>query len=585
MAQEREELWDLGPNIIRYIDSQCSFHVEATEDKIEDLNKDETIFTTDYEQEFDSLLDNEDFSSDEQSENYFIGGIDGFTSNHFNHEEETSEAWFQKDAWRNDKESSEDYQEWSSDEDSSSQLEGLYNTNADNGIILYRLNSKNSFGDKQNPQLKLAKWIDDLNRKADYIHVNIPLEIVVKEEYNHDMNRVVDPFISLEDPFFKKNIIEAVDSTSSTVIEKINGTCLVRMRNGDELHGNFRRGKREGLGGISGSRLDKMNIRMITGTYVSGVLTGLGRIIMKDESVSEGWFQQGFLHGPVKGLVRGPNSSTSPSGPICHLSWVGWYRAGLPVGTCWSSLMGDGWIVGKCDIDGKLTGNRIAFIYPDLVTALVGKFNNGVLVSAVPGKIVAVSKVNGVMVPEIKVTSNEEYKFWRSSKDDIMCPPHRKDVYEDQLVYVGKSTMPGSGEGLFAKVSIPQGTLIAYYNGIIFKPDDHDPYVGENTTGYSIMIESVKPWQKDNVESDHMDILPKYQSYEDYSSTSGHKINHSFNPNCDWADAVHPCYERIPAIRTIFNIEQGEELFIHYMIDMEEAKQWYKDVWENFSLK
>lgn len=573
MKQE-ELLLNLGPNIVRYENSERVLSNETIQDKT-DTPSSVSAETIDYEQEFDSLLDYEEFSSNEHS----INNILSFQNNIFN-AERTEDCNPDEEAA-----SSEDYEEWSSDEDSS--IDGLYDQKADTGIIVHGLHNKRCFKEKEHPESEIAKWIDDLNRKVDFIHIYSPEDIVVKEEYMNDLTRVSDPYISMQQSFFENNVLEVTDTNSREILEKINGNCQVTMRNGDELHGNWRRGKREGLGGISGSRLEKMNIHMITGTYVSGVLTGLGRIIMKDESILEGWFHHGFLHGPVKGTVRGAVSfggSVQPRGPICHLSWVGWYKAGLPLGTCWTSIPGDGWIVGKVDYDGKFSGNRIAFIYPDLTTALVGRFNDGALVSAVPGKVVSVSNINGIMVPEIKVISNDEYRYWRSTKEDILCPPHRKDIYEDKLVYVGMSTMPGSGEGLFAKTNIPEGTLFGYYNGIILGPDDSDPYIGKNSTGYSIMIDSQKPWLPKTRESDHMDILPKYQSSLDYSSTLAHKLNHSFSPNCEWADAQHPCYGRIPAARTISQVNKGDELFIHYMIDMEEAKEWYKEVWDNFSV-
>jgi hypothetical protein len=43
----------------------------------------------------------------------------------------------------------------------------------------------------------------------------------------------------------------------------------------------------------------------------------------------------------------------------------------------------------------------------------------------------------------------------------------------------------------------------------------------------------------------------QYQHSSAYSATKAHKINHSFQPNCEWVHADHPCYGRIPAVRTI----------------------------------
>ena len=71
------------------------------------------------------------------------------------------------------------------------------------------------------------------------------------------------------------------------------------------------------------------------------------------------------------------------------------------------------------------------------------------------------------------------------------------------------------------------------------------------------------------------------QSTKNYSATLAHKVNHSFNPNCEWVHAMHPCYGKIPAIQMSENIQKGQELFIHYGFDMDEAPQWYKDFWMN----
>ena len=46
---------------------------------------------------------------------------------------------------------------------------------------------------------------------------------------------------------------------------------------------------------------------------------------------------------------------------------------------------------------------------------------------------------------------------------------------------------------------------------------------------------------------------------------------------------MHPCYGKIPAIKTMDYLCEGEELFIHYGFDMDEAPQWYKDYWAEYN--
>ena len=39
------------------------------------------------------------------------------------------------------------------------------------------------------------------------------------------------------------------------------------------------------------------------------------------------------------------------------------------------------------------------------------------------------------------------------------------------------------------------------------------------------------------------------------------------------------------SVITLQDVRQGEELTIHYTMDMEEASEWYLEAWEKFSIK
>lgn len=65
------------------------------------------------------------------------------------------------------------------------------------------------------------------------------------------------------------------------------------------------------------------------------------------------------------------------------LSFVGRIEDGIPVGVCWRGLIGGAWLYGEVDDIGEFTGDEIAYIYPDLKTALIGRFINGTMVSHV----------------------------------------------------------------------------------------------------------------------------------------------------------------------------------------------------------
>ena len=66
------------------------------------------------------------------------------------------------------------------------------------------------------------------------------------------------------------------------------------------------------------------------------------------------------------------------------------YRNGKPFGTCWKLFRCGGCVVGPVDSDGELTGSDLAYIYPDLSTALVGTFEKGEFVSGQISSLVSI---------------------------------------------------------------------------------------------------------------------------------------------------------------------------------------------------
>ena len=160
--------------------------------------------------------------------------------------------------------------------------------------------------------------------------------------------------------------------------------------------------------------MEKHGVACIGGYYRDGVLMGEGRTLLagnkplvnrtdtkddEDESPQfipypytyfkgqvalEGIFNDGYLEGPVRG--------TDEKG---QLVFVGMYHKGLPTGCCWQAREGQGWIYGQVNSQtGQFTGDNIVYIYPDLLTCLVGKFEGGCLVEARPSCIVEASYGN-----------------------------------------------------------------------------------------------------------------------------------------------------------------------------------------------
>jgi len=244
-------------------------------------------------------------------------------------------------------------------------------------------------------------------------------------------------------------------------------------------------------------------------------------------------------------------------------------------------------LYGKVGPKGLFEGNNNAYIYCDMSTVLKGKFVNGKMVNAVPTKIKEVyfEKCRAILrlkfcKPKYKA---QEYQYWPSTLDEVGVPPYLEDPYESQLVFGCMSDCHGAGDGLFLKKNVKANTTVAFYNGIRVRPGEKAAFAN---SGYQIFVD----WNKrSEVTSDYMDIPPEYVSLNRYTASLGHKINHSFDPNCRWGTVEHPTFGRVPRVVTIKDLKAGTELTCHYMIDMEEAVEcydhlkWYVDLWDEFS--
>ena len=66
-----------------------------------------------------------------------------------------------------------------------------------------------------------------------------------------------------------------------------------------------------------------------------------------------------------------------------------------------------------------------------------------------------------------------------------------------------------------------------------------------------------------------------------YCATLGHKVNHSFRPNCRFSSFIHPLFGRLPSILTTETVPAGAELLVYYKYEMDNCPQWYADLWQS----
>ena len=122
---------------------------------------------------------------------------------------------------------------------------------------------------------------------------------------------------------------------------------------------------------------DKRNLKSIEGMVITT------DPYAESNAVVVGRLQHGRLHGPVRIFMPVSNDPKSYCGGnrlTEKLSFIGHMVDGIPTGYCWKGLLGGAWIHGKVDGQGEFTGNDIAYVYPDFKTALVGKFEKGIMV-------------------------------------------------------------------------------------------------------------------------------------------------------------------------------------------------------------
>ena len=72
----------------------------------------------------------------------------------------------------------------------------------------------------------------------------------------------------------------------------------------------------------------------------------------------------------------------------------------------WTKQAGGGWLVGEVDSCGRYSGPDIAFLFPDLRTAVAGEWREGELVRGRAATLDTVQLRDGVMVPRFRHTSD-----------------------------------------------------------------------------------------------------------------------------------------------------------------------------------
>lgn len=237
-------------------------------------------------------------------------------------------------------------------------------------------------------------------------------------------------------------------------------------------------------------------------------------------------------------------------------------------------------------IGGHLTGGDICYVYPDLETALVGIFEEGVMKEAREARVISFNISSDILT----VTTNPDSKktlptfsFAPSNKEGFGCSdPRLRDPLENKKVQVLCSQMSGGGEGLFARETLGPGTLASVFNGWKVPLQESDlgtimnGHLGEEEVYERLAYIIHMPQEEDFF----IDIPPHQADLALYCGSLGHKVNHSFHPNCEFGTMHHPRWGRVRTVNTLTKVNKGEELLVNYGYDLVRCPLWFRDLWE-----
>ncbi|XP_072291505.1 histone-lysine N-methyltransferase SETD7 isoform X3 [Eucyclogobius newberryi] len=167
------------------------------------------------------------------------------------------------------------------------------------------------------------------------------------------------------------------------------GFCTVTYSSSDRFEGHFTHGEKNGKGKFyffDGSTLE--------GHYVEDALQGQGVYTYEDGAVLCGTYVDGELNGPAQ--------ECDCEG---RLSFRGQYRDNSRCGDCYIYYTDGGCLFGRVNADGEMSGDTVAYIYPDGHTALYGKFVDGELIEARHATLL--SNDNGK--PQFQVVTNSMF--------------------------------------------------------------------------------------------------------------------------------------------------------------------------------
>ena len=160
-------------------------------------------------------------------------------------------------------------------------------------------------------------------------------------------------------------------------------------------------------------------------------------------------------------------------------SYIGYFKNSQLYGIFWAGLYGGdprGHLHGMIDEkDGKITGDNIAYIYPDMETVLLGRFEDRLMKDAQESKVLKVEcNQNGMIYVNQYATPDPTASHFyyepasNSSYGGTTSVPGTLDPYERKWLEVRKIDEDKIEEGVFAKKDAKKHIFISSYTGFTY---------------------------------------------------------------------------------------------------------------------
>ena len=215
--------------------------------------------------------------------------------------------------------------------------------------------------------------------------------------------------------------------------------------------------------------------------------------------------------------------------------FMGYFKNGQAVGNFWIGLANNGFLHGVVDKYGHITGENICFIYPDGITALCGIFENTYMKNAKHVEISEYGCDKNGLLEVTKITEPiDQYKFFYD-------PPTNKswggggskeihDPYEIKNVVLKQSSVPNSGEGVYAIKNLPANKPAAFFSTYLYNEEEHILYNQKCTFNTSKSMEYRRACKKYSLKFDTWVAnfgLPPESDINPFMNL-GPKVNHHF---------------------------------------------------------